>query len=171
MGSTSVSLWQSTTPLPHYFVIRVMVSIVFMNWGSDSNYMTVLFNSTSKKNLTYGSMPNLATGYCVTGRYGTLDTSDLEGSDVDINIIVQPVGGSNWRLVNAMILLQKCDTKCAICGNSSDNNCTKCTSAFLLSGKKCASACLPGYFQNDTNTCDSCKANCTQCPGNKNICT
>ena len=61
-GTTSVKLWSSATLLPHYYVIRVIASIVFKNWNLDSNYISILFNSTSKKNLTYGSMPNLASG-------------------------------------------------------------------------------------------------------------
>ena len=146
---------------------------MYLNWNVDSNYMTVLFNTTSKKNLTYGSMPNLAAAneYCGESRYGTLDTSDLEESNADIDVVVQPVGGSNWLLVNAMILLQKCHVKCAICGNSSNNNCTKCATVYMLSGKICDDDCLPGFYQNDTNTCDSCQTNCSKCVNQNSNCT
>lgn len=168
-----MKLWQYSTPLPHYFKIRVIVSIVFMNWNVDSNYMSILFNSTSKKNLTYGAMPNLGSGktYCGVSRFGSLDTSDLEEHDVDIDIVVQPVGGNNWLMVNAMILIQKCHYKCAICGNSSNTNCTQCATVYMLSGNVCDDDCLPGFFQNGTNTCDSCQTNCSNCVNITSNCT
>ena len=41
----------------------------------------------------------------------------------------------------------------------------------MLSGKICDDDCLPGYFQNDTNTCDTCKSNCSKCVNYNYNCT
>jgi hypothetical protein len=80
----------------------------------------------------------------------------------------------SWMIPILYILIQKCNETCSLCYGPLNTNCTACATInsveYLLSNRTCSSVCLPGFYKNATNMCDSCQANCSTCVAGKTIC-
>lgn len=137
---TNIVVWNYTNqPLPNHFKLRIIFSVLFiLNWSGDNN-ISLYFNTTLKKYLQYGSLPNLGTSFCSSppaNRYGRIDTGDLDHSDIDIDISIasstcnscatSPCLPCNWIVPDIYILIQKCHDYCQLCLDATKTNCTAC---------------------------------------------
>ena len=193
-SSQAVSIWDGTIdPLPSHYKLRVRASIVFIDTWLGSDYVAIMFGSTEKLKLLFGTQPNMAsTNGCNSPplkRYGVLDTGDVSHFDV-LDVILfqastcnscpnsgcQPCG---WGLPRIILLLQLCHPYCSLCYGTLKTNCTACANdtstyppiEYMLSGNTCDTTCLTGWFISGSNMCSPCQANCSACEGVSTNCT